>query len=139
LISCWEKSEGSTEVLHIASVSDALALPQPLGEDSMDSLRWARRWTLASLIVGTTTFLLTWAYIRWRVLHPHYLPTVLLFLALILSDIIALGLCSWRLMRGPRRFAALGLMVAALAPVVLWGCIGGYARGQWPSRQSCLV
>jgi hypothetical protein len=108
--------------------------PQPLGEDTSGSLNWVRRWTMASLIVGTTTFLLTWAYIRWRVLHPHYLPTVLLFLALILTEIIALGLCSWRLMRGPRRFAALGLMVAALAPVVLWGCIGRYAWANWRQR-----
>jgi hypothetical protein len=113
--------------------------PQPLGEDSTDSLRWAKRWTLASLIVGATTFVMTLAFVRWRVLHPHYLPTILLFLALTLAEIIALALCSWRLVRGPRRILALLLMVVAVTPVVLWGCIGGYTWGQWPSRQSCLV
>jgi hypothetical protein len=108
--------------------------PPPLNEDSTDSLKWARRWTLVSLMVGTATFVMTWAYVRWRILHPHYLPTVLLFLALTLTEIIALGLCSWRLMLGPRRVAALLLLVVAVTPVVLWGYVGGYASAQWRQR-----
>jgi len=97
--------------------------------------RWARRGTLASLAVGASTFVLTWGYVRWRVLHPHYLPTVSLFLALALAEVVALGTGSWRLVRGPRRAAALALMFVSLTPMTLWGFVGVYALGQWGQRR----
>ena len=98
------------------------------------TLRWASRGTLASLVVGATAFVVTWAFIRWRVLHPNPWPTVVLFIAQVTAAAVGFLSGSWRAVRGPRRLAAASLAFASLVPLALWGLIGLYAWGQWRQR-----
>ena len=98
------------------------------------SLRWTACGTLASLVIGASTFLLTWIFIRWRMLHPHPLPTVVLFTSQGVAAAIGFSCGSWRALRGPRRLAGGTLAAVALVPIILWSGIGLYAWSQWRQR-----
>jgi hypothetical protein len=98
------------------------------------SLRWASRGALASLVVGASAFIMTWAFVRWRVLHPHPWPTVVLFVAQGAAAAVGSAAGIWGVVRGPRRSASASLAVAALVPLALWGLIGLYAWAQWRQR-----
>ena len=103
-------------------------------ESSAGSLRWPLRGAIASLIVGASAFVMTWACVRWQVLHPNPWPTVAVFVAQVITAMVGVVSGSWRVVRGPRRLAAVSLAVVGLVPLALWGLIGLYAWVEWRQR-----
>ena len=104
------------------------------GGDRSGSLQWARRGALASLIAGALMIGMTWAFVRWRVLHPHPWPTVSLFILQVAAAAVGTACGMWGVVRGPRRFVSASLAFAALVPLVFWGAVGLYAWAQWRQR-----
>ena len=62
-----------------------------------------------------------------RVIHPHFLPLVSLLLLGCTAAIVAVGLGLWRILRGPGRLAAMGWLLFAAIPILLWAAHGTYA------------
>ena len=99
-----------------------------------DSHRWQRWSCLVTLVSGALTFALVWGQHHWQVLHPHYLPFVILITLMTVAAAVTLGSGLWRVIRGPYRLAALALMVLALIPLLFFGFVGLYAMTQWRDR-----
>jgi hypothetical protein len=99
-----------------------------------DSLRWPRRSCLVTFVGGALTFALVWGQHHWRVLHPHYLPFVILITLMTVAAAVALGSGLWRVVRGPFRLGALTWMVLALMPLACFGSVGLYAMVEWRER-----
>jgi hypothetical protein len=99
-----------------------------------DSLRWPRASCVVTLVSGALTFALVWGEDHWQVLHPHYLPFVILITLLTVAAVVTLVSGLWRVIRGPYRLGALTWMVLALIPPVFFGCVGLYAMAQWQDR-----
>ena len=100
-----------------------------------DSLRWPRRSSLVTFVSGALTFALVWGQHHWQVLHPHYLPFVILITLMTVAAAVALGSGLWRVIRGPFRLWALAWMVLALIPLVFFGFVGLYAMVEWRERR----
>ncbi|NQT14611.1 MAG: hypothetical protein HQ582_17775 [Planctomycetes bacterium] len=81
--------------------------------------------------------LLWWQY-RARVMHPHFFPLVPLVLLQLLATAGAVSWGLWRIVRGPRRWAAFCWVLAALIPALLWAAHTSYifatlADGRMPA------
>jgi hypothetical protein len=107
------------------------------GEEELlpDSLRWPRRSSLITFVSGALTFALVLGQHHWQVLHPHYLPFVILITLMTVAAAVALGSGLWRLIRGPFRLWALACIVVALIPLVFFGFVGLYAMVEWRERR----
>jgi hypothetical protein len=100
-----------------------------------DSLRWPRWSGLVTLVSGALTFALLWGQHHWQVLHPHYLPFLILITLMTVAAGVTLGSGLWRVIRGPRRIGALTWMALTLIPPGLFGFVGLYAMAQWRDRR----
>src|SRR4051812_30648989 len=110
------------------------AVNKSLIEGRPDSLRWPRRSCVATWISGALTFAMVWCQHRWQVLHPHYLPFVILIILMMVAAAVTLGSGLGRVIRGPYRLATLSWMVLALIPPDLGSFVGLYAITQWRDR-----
>ncbi|MDB5351825.1 MAG: hypothetical protein JWN86_3072 [Planctomycetota bacterium] len=102
----------STEI----RMEQAGALPPPQARPIPDRLRGLRRcvnlaWISVSLAGG-----LLWGQYLMRVLHPYAWAFVVTAIVAILSTLGVLLLGSWRVLAGPRRGAAVGLLIAGMMP-----------------------
>ena len=61
--------------------------------DSLRSTRWS---CLVTFVSGALTFALIWGQHRWQVLHPHYLPFVILITLMTVAAAVTLGSGLWR-------------------------------------------
>jgi hypothetical protein len=90
----------------------------------------AGAWLGGSLSVG-----LLWGQFQLRVLHPYGLVFLALVIVTFAMSLGALVRGLWRLVRGPRRAAALALTAVGVVPAGLWVGLGWYALHQWQSRE----
>ncbi len=100
-----------------------------------DLLRPLQRRAVIAWAGGALSVGLLWGENQARVLHPH---GVLFLLLLGLTFGAALGALArglWRLVRGPRRAAAVAWTLVALVPAVVYGLLGAYAATRWRNRQ----
>ncbi len=107
---------------------------KPVPKAHPDSLRWPRWSCLVTLVSGALTFTLVWGQHHWQVLHPHYLPFVILITLMTVAAAVTLGTGLWRVIRGPCRLRALTWIVLALIPLVFFGFVGLYAMFEWRDR-----
>ena len=107
---------------------------KPVPKALPDSLRWPRWSCLVTLVSGALTFTLVWGQHHWQVLHPHYLPFVILITLMTVAAAATLGTGLWRVIRGPCRLRALTWIVLALIPLVFFGFVGLYAMARWQDR-----
>ena len=107
---------------------------EPVSKVLPDSLRWPRSCCMFTSVSGALTFALVWGQHHWQVLHPHYLPFLLLITLMTVAAAATLGSALWRVIRGPRRLGALTWMVLALILPSFFGCVGLYAMAQWRDR-----
>jgi hypothetical protein len=114
----------------------SMQVPEPAQQSSGSpgSLRLIRWSSLVATISGVLTLGLVSAQHHWQVLHPHYLPSVILLSAMAVGAMIALVSGLWRMARGPRRFLAFGWTLLALLPLVFWSYVGLYAMACWRDR-----
>ncbi|MFI5459204.1 MAG: hypothetical protein ACHRXM_27560 [Isosphaerales bacterium] len=110
------------------------AVNKPLTERRPDSLRRPSRSCAVTWISGALAFALVWCQHRWQVLHPHYLPFVILIILMMVAAALTLSSGLWRVIRGPYRLAALAWMALALIPLGLGSFVGLYATTQWRDR-----
>jgi hypothetical protein len=89
---------------------------------------------LVTLVSGALTFALVWGQHHWQVLHPHYLPFVILITLMTVAAAVTLLSGLWRLIRGPYRIGTLSWMVLSLIPLVFFSFVGLYAMTQWRDR-----
>jgi hypothetical protein len=90
---------------------------------------------LVTLVSGALTFALVWAQHHRQVLHPHYLPFVILITLMAVAAAVALGSGLWRVIRGPHRIGALTWMALASIPPGLFSFVGLYAGARWRDRR----
>ena len=90
-------------------------------------LPWNRRAAIAAWMAWLASYALVTYEFFARVIHPHFLPLVLLMLVGCIAAIAAAGLGLWRIIRGPGRLAAVGWSLFAAIPILLWGAHGTYA------------
>ena len=107
---------------------------QPAPEVAPNSLRWPRWSGLVTLTSGVLVFALVWGQYHRQVLHPHYLPLIILMTLMTVAAAVTLGSGLRRVIRGPYRIVALAWMVLALLPMVFFGFVGLYAMTQWRDR-----
>ncbi len=107
---------------------------EPVTKSLPDSLRWPQVNCVVTLVSGALTFALVWGQHHWQVLHPRYLPFVILITLMMVAAAVTLGSGLWPVIRGPRRLAPLALMVLALIPLLFFGFVGLYAMTQWGNR-----
>ena len=66
------------------------------------------RWgAVTSWVAGTTAFGFVWGQERGQVLHPHYLPLLLLFTVMLAAAALSFITGLWRVVAGPKRLVAL--------------------------------
>src|SRR5947209_12314338 len=111
---------------------DVKSLPGPAA-DAVKPLRWraAVAWAAWVLCFG-----LLWSEHRLRVLHPYSVLFILLLVVLFGAAIGGLVRGLWRVLRGPRRAAALAWTLAAMLPVLLWLAPVAYGWQQWRKCQA---
>ena len=107
---------------------------KPIPKVLPDSLRWTRWGCLVTLVSGALTFALVWGQHHWQVLHPHYLPFVILITLMTVAAAIAFDSGLWYVIRDPTGSSALAWMVLALIPLVFFGFVGLYAMIEWRDR-----
>jgi len=90
-------------------------------------LPWNRRAAIAAWMAWLASYALVGYQFFAPVIHPHFLPLVSLLLLGFAATIVALGLGLWRMIRGPRRIAAMGWSLAAAIPILLWAAHASYA------------
>jgi hypothetical protein len=90
-------------------------------------LPWTRRAAIAAWVAWLASYALVTYQFFARVIHPHFLPLVALTLVGCVAAIAAAGLGLWRILRGPRRLAAMGWLLFAAMPVLLWMAHVSYA------------
>ena len=97
-------------------------------------LRWLRWSCLVTLVSGALTFALVWVQYHWQVLHPHYLPFIILITIMTVAAAVTVHTGLWLASRDLHRTRALAWMVLALIPLVFFGFVGLYAMTQWGDR-----
>jgi hypothetical protein len=108
---------------------------RPVPEVDRDLLGWTRWGCYAAWLSGALTFALVWAQHHWQVLHPHYLPFVILITIMAVATTIAFDSGLWYVIRDHRRWSALAWMVLGLIPLALFGFVGLYAMVEWEDRR----
>jgi hypothetical protein len=103
-------------------------------EVARDLPGWTRWGCCVAWLSGALTFALVWSQHHWQVLHPHYLPFVILMTFVTVATAIAFDSGLWYVIRDHQRMNALAWMVLALIPLVLFGSVGVYAMTQWRDR-----
>ena len=83
---------------------------------------------------GRFTFALVWVQYHWQVLHPHYLPFIILITLMTVAAAVTVHTGLWLVSRDLHRTRALAWMVLALIPLVFFGFVGLYAMTQWGDR-----
>ena len=68
---------------------------RPVPEVLPFALRWLRWSSPVTIVSGALTFALVWAQHHWQVLHPHYLPFVILITVMVVTAAIALDSGLW--------------------------------------------
>jgi len=69
-----------------------------------------------------------------RVIHPFSIPFIILLIVAFGAALGAMVGGLWRLLRGPRRFAAITWTIMGLLPPLFWLTLGWYGHRQWASR-----
>ena len=100
-----------------------------------DSLRWTRWSSLVTLVSGALTFALVWGLHHWQVLHPHYLPFIVLISLMLVAAAVTLVSGLWYVITDRQRIGALAWMMLALIPLLFFGFVGLYAMIEWGDRR----
>jgi len=100
-----------------------------------DALGWTRWGSLVTLVSGVLMFALLWGQNHYQVLHPHYLPFIVLITLMTVAAAIALDSGLWYAIRDRQRMSALAWMVLALIPMLFFGFVGLYAMVEWGDRR----
>jgi hypothetical protein len=100
-----------------------------------DALKPLRRRAIAAWVGWCLSVAFLWVEHRLHVLHPYALPWLLLLTLTVGAALAALLRGLWRLLRGPRRPAALAWTLAGSTPAVLWLALASYGFHQWGKRQ----
>jgi hypothetical protein len=87
------------------------------------------------LLSGTLTIVLLWVQHHWQVLHPHYLPLIILITLMVIATTMAFHSGLWHASRAHHRTSALACLVLALIPLGLLGSVGLYAMFEWEDRR----
>ena len=74
-----------------------------------DALGWTRWGSLVTLVSGVLTFALLWGQHHWQVLHPHYLPFIVLITLMTVAGAITFDSGLWRVIRDRPRDSPLWL------------------------------
>jgi hypothetical protein len=107
---------------------------RPRSQWLRNSFHLARWNCLVSLAAGAITFVMVWCQNRWQVLHPHYLPFVVLITIMTVATAVTLLSGLWQVLQGPRRIIALTWVVLALVWPAFFSFVGLYAMAQWQER-----
>jgi len=100
-----------------------------------DALGWTRWGSLVTLVSGVLMFALLSGQYHYQVLHPHYLPFIVLITLMTVGAAIALDSGLWYVIRDRQRMSALAWMVLALIPWLFFGFVGLYAMIEWEDRR----
>ena len=100
-----------------------------------DALGWTRWGSLVTLVSGALTFALLWSQHRYQVLHPHFLPFIVLITLMTVAGAITLDSGLWYAIRDRQRMSALAWMFLALIPWLFFGFVGLYAMIEWGDRR----
>jgi hypothetical protein len=104
-------------------------------KSAADVLRPLRRRAIAAWVGWGLSAGFLWVQHVSQVLHPYAVPWLLLLAFTFAAALGALLRGSWRLLRGPRRPAALAWALAGGVPAALWLALAGYGFHQWGKRQ----
>jgi hypothetical protein len=107
---------------------------RPIPEVVRDLFGWTRWSCIVTWVSGALTFALVWAQHIWQVLHPHYLPFVILITNMTVAAAIAFDSGLYYVIRNHRRMSAFAWMILALIPLGFFGFVGLYAMTQWRDR-----
>ena len=111
------------------------AAPEPgTRRDRRGSTRVTRDSALVSLVGGVLTVGLVWGQHHFRVLHPHYLPHLILLTTTVVGFFVSVFAGAWGTVTGPSRTAALAWASASAVPLLFWAYVGLYAQANWRER-----
>lgn len=110
-------------------------MTQLMPKSAPDVLKPLRRRTIIAWVSWCLSIGLLWTQHRLHVLHPYALSWLLLLALTFGAAIGTLLRGVWRVLRGPRRRAALAWTLAGSTPALLWLALAVYGFHQWGKRQ----